>query len=296
MSPASKLPFPLFTLPPELRHHIYSYAIGKSTYLHITLDHSSTASALVSRICLQRSGGTYPLISNSELGSNIKLSMPAYFRRQVYCTRDDPHGLPNYVALLLTSRHVRDEVSALLYSRAAFAFTRPIPLLHFQQALSFKRSCLIRHIHISIQSGSFTDGKFLGWGITLSALSKMPGLRTLELYIDVMGWVDGMMATAVREMIRRTEAGVRVCLVGCQAAKVDEWMCGVWWEGEKEVFAEMVWGKLMRCGRGTGTNREGQVGSGGDGTNKSWAKYVLWAPVERERMARRLWEQMKVME
>ena len=155
---------------------------------------------------------------------------------------------------------------------------------------------MIRHIHISINSGRFTDGKFLGWGITLSALSGMWGLRMLEVCVDIGGWVDEMMATAVREMVRRMEAGVRVCLGGCQAAKVDEWMCGVWWEGEKEVFAEVVWGKLMRCGRGTGVNREGQVRSSGDGRNESWRKYVLWAPVGREGMARRVWVQRKVVE
>ncbi len=155
---------------------------------------------------------------------------------------------------------------------------------------------MIRHIHISIKSASFTDSKFLGWGITLSALAQMRGLRTLELCIDVMGLVDEMMATAVREMVRRTEAGVRVCLGGCEAAKVDEWTCGVWWEVEKEIFAEVVWGKLMRCGRGMGVDREGQTGNSGDGRNESWRKYVLWAPVEREGMARRVWVQRKVVE
>ena len=111
---------------------------------------------------------------------------------------------------------------------------------------------MIRHIHISIKSGRFKDGKFLGWGITLSVLSGMWGLRMLEVCVDIGGGVVEMMATALWDMVRRREGGVSVCLGGCKAAKVDEWMCGVWWEGEKEVFAEVVWGKLMRSGRGTG--------------------------------------------
>ena len=110
MSTASKVPFPLFTLPPELRHPIYSYAIGEPTYIHVTLNHSSTASKLVSRICLQHAGDSHPLNFNSELGSNIKISMPPYFRRHIHCTKDEAHGLPNYVALLLTSCRVHDEV------------------------------------------------------------------------------------------------------------------------------------------------------------------------------------------
>ncbi len=95
-------------------------------------------------------------------------------------------------------------------------------------------------------------------------MSKMRGLRMLEVCIDVRGRVDGMIATGVREMVWWTEAGVGVWVGGCEAVKVDGWGCGVWWEEEKEVFVEVVWGRVMRgVGRGdTGVHGEGQVGKG----------------------------------
>lgn len=154
---------------------------------------------------------------------------------------------------------------------------------------------MIRHVHLSLIRSNFTDSKFLGWGITLSALSGMRELRTLVLWVHVRGWVDEVMATAVREMVRRTEAWVRVFL-GEGGVKVNEWICGVWGEGEKEVFAEVVWGKIRRCGRGRGVDRGGQVGDSGDGRNESCRKYVLWAPVEPEGRARRVWVPRKMVE
>ena len=101
-----------------------------------------------------------------------------------------------------------------------------------------------------------------------------------------MGW--GMMARGVREMVRRMEAGERVWVGGWQAAGVEGWMCGVWGEGEREVFKEVVWGKVMGCERGRGVDREGWIGDGGEGRNESCGKYVFWAPVELEGMARRV--------
>ena len=104
---------------------------------------------------------------------------------------------------------------------------------------------------------------------------------------------------AVREMVRRAEAGGGGFLGGCEAVKVDGWVCGVWWDGGKEVFAEVGWGKFVRDrggGRrkGTGVHGEGQVGDGGDGRNESWGRYVL--PVDREGIVRRVCVPRKALE